>query len=127
MMDRIEELFKQGNNCCQIITTLLAEQSGFDPEEARSQLGATMCSTCGGTCSTLRGGTYCITKYCEENGISHERSRELVDTLYEQFRSKHGGILCKEIAKNDIMVCAGFVQSVIEMTGNIIEEAEKSA
>ena len=48
----------------------------------------------------------------------------MVDQLYEAFKEKHGGILCKEIAKNDLMVCAGFVDTVVELVGQLIEKAQ---
>ena len=116
------ELFKQGNNCCQIIVTMLAEECGIDADAAKAQLGKPMCDTCGGTCSTLRGGTYCIFAYCEQNGVDRDHGRELVNRLYEQFREKHGGILCKEIAKDDIHVCGSYVASVIDLTRALIEQ-----
>ena len=126
MEQDLMELFKQGNNCCQIITTLLAEECGFDAAEAKEKLGKTMCDTCGGTCSSLRGGTYCIYTYCEKNGLDRDHGKELVDQLYDRFREKHGGILCKEIAKNDIMVCGTYVATVVDLTRELIAK-EKAA
>lgn len=112
------ELFRQGYNCCQIITTYLADVCDFDADEAKDKLGV-MCSTCGGTCSTLRGGTYALSKYAESKGYDHDKTRAMVDEMYERFRAKHRGILCKEIAKNDIMVCAAFVDTVVKIVKDI--------
>ena len=126
MEQNMMELFEQGNNCCQIITQMLAEECGFDAEAAKEQLGKTMCDTCGGTCSSLRGGTWCIYTYCEQNGLEREHGRELVDQLYDQFHARHGGILCKEIAKDDIHVCGSYVASVIDLTRALIA-ADKAA
>ncbi len=120
MEQNIMELFQQGNNCCQIITSVLAEECGFDAEEAKAQLGKAMCQSCGGTCSALRGGTWCIFTYCEQNGLSRDQGREMADKLYEQFEEKHGGILCKDIAKSDIHVCGTYVASVIDLTRALI-------
>ena len=108
------ELFRQGYNCCQIITTYLADACGFDADEAKEKLGI-MCETCGGTCSTLRGGTYALSAYAKEKGYDHEKTRAMIDEMYDRFGEKHGGILCKEIVKNDIMVCATFVDTVVEI------------
>lgn len=116
-MDKLPEkteLFRQGYNCCQIISVYLADACCFDADEAKEKLGV-MCETCGGTCSTLRGGTYAFSAYAKGKGYDHEKTRAMVDKLYERFRAKHGGILCKEIAKNDIMVCATFVDTVVEI------------
>ena len=122
MEDKMMELFQQGNNCCQIITQMLAEECGFDAEAAKEQLGKTMCDTCGGTCSSLRGGTWCIYNYCEKNGLDREHGKALVDQLYDQFQARHGGILCKDIAKNDIKVCGTYVASVIALTKALIAQ-----
>jgi hypothetical protein len=115
------ELFEKGYNCCQIIAVYLAPVCGFDAEEIKESFNI-MCDTCGGTCSSLRGGTWCIYNYCEKNGLDREHGKELVDQLYDQFQARHGGILCKDIAKNDIMVCGTYVGSVIELTKALIAQ-----
>ena len=121
-MDRTEmitELFHSGNNCCRIITYFLAEPCGFDWEKAKDELSV-MCATCGGTCSSLRGGTYGIHSYAESNGYSNEKARELSDQLYDRFQEKHGGILCKELYSGNMMDCAKYVDSVIGITNEIL-------
>lgn len=125
-MEKMMELSQQGNNCCQIIACFLAEPCGFEWEKAREELSV-MCSTCGGTCSALRGGTYGLSMYGKQKGYGHEEIRKMSDRLYDQFEEKHGGILCKEISKNDMMVCAQYVKSVIELTQRIVEENEKAS
>jgi hypothetical protein len=115
------ELFQQGYNCCQIITVYLADVCGFDASEIKDSLNI-MCDTCGGTCSTLRGGAYCLRMYAKNKGWEREQANELVDKLFDAFREKHGGILCKEIAQNDMMVCAGFVDTVVELVKKIVAE-----
>ena len=117
------ELFEKGYNCCQIIAVYLAPVCGFDAEEIKDSFNI-MCDTCGGTCSTLRGGTYCLTAWAKQQGYDHDQTRALVDRLYDSFKEKHGGILCKEIAKNDLMVCAGFVDAVVELTKRLIAEGK---
>ena len=119
------ELFQKGYNCCQIIAVYLAPVCGFDAEEIKDSFNI-MCDTCGGTCSTLCGGTFCLTAWAKQQGYDHDQTRALVDRLYDAFKEKHGGILCKEIAKNDLMVCAGFVDTVVELTKQLIAE-EKTA
>ena len=115
------ELFQQGYNCCQIINCYLADVCGFDAAAVKDSFDL-MCDTCGGTCSTLRGGTYCLTAWAKKQGYDHDQTRALVDRLYEAFKEKHGGIFCKEIAKNDLMVCAGFVDTVVELVRQMIEK-----
>ena len=118
------ELFQQGYNCCQIIAVYLADECGFDASEIKDSLDI-MCDTCGGTCSTLRGGAYCLRMYGKSKGWEREQSNVLVDKLFDAFREKHGGILCKEIAQNDMMVCAGFVDTLVELVKTIIAEDQK--
>lgn len=118
------DLFQQGYNCCQIINYYLADVCGFDAAAVKDSFDL-MCDTCGGTCSTLRGGAYCLRMYAKNKGWEREQANELVDKLFDAFKKKHGGILCKEIAKNDLMVCAGFVDTVVELVRELVEQDKK--
>jgi hypothetical protein len=79
-----------------------------------------MCATCGGTCSSLRGGTYGINSYAENKGYSHVKAREMSDQLYDRFQEKHGGILHKDLYTGNMMECAKYLDSVISITMEII-------
>ncbi len=118
------ELFQQGYNCCQIINCYLADVCGFDAAAVKDSFDL-MCDTCGGTCSTLRGGAYCLRMYAKNKGYEREQANEMVDALFDAFQAKHGGILCREIAKNDLMVCAGFVDTVVELVKELVEQDRK--
>ncbi len=118
------ELFQQGYNCCQIINCYFADVCGFDAAAVKDSFDL-MCDTCGGTCSTLRGGAYCLRMYAKNKGYEREQANEMVDALFDAFQAKHGGILCREIAKNDLMVCAGFVDTVVELVKELVEQDRK--
>lgn len=124
-MQKMMELFQDGNNCCRIITYFLAEPCGFNWEEEKEELSV-MCATCGGTCSSLRGGTYGIHSYAERKGYSHEKAREMSEQLFDRFHDKHGAILCKDLFTGDMMECSKYVSSVIDLTEELIAAEQQT-
>lgn len=120
------ELFQQGYNCCQIISAYLSDLCGLYEADIKDSFDV-MCRTCGGTCSTLRGGSYFIRAYADKQGYGRDWAREKIDVLYDLFREKHGSILCKELSGADVMVCAAYVDTVVETVSEMLSSPVRAS
>ncbi len=100
--DQARETFAQGYNCAQAVFSTFAKELGLDKETAykiAASFGGGMRQ--GEVCGAITGALMAIGmqegNYDIEDKDSKEHIRQLTVEFFEEFREKHGQILCRDL------------------------------
>jgi C_GCAxxG_C_C family probable redox protein len=116
IMDRIEqavEKFDRGFSCAQALFSTYAPLFGLDEERAlkiATSFGggmARMADTCGAVTGAFMVLGLAFGRETVEDEAAKERTYELVMAFVEQFKKKHGTIVCRELLGFDMSIPEG--------------------
>src|SRR5690606_21662821 len=115
--DEAEKIFKSGFNCAQSVFVPFAREYKIDAEAAlklSTGFGAGMVYR-GETCGAVTGAMMAIGlvygRKMASDTASRDKTYELINRFYTEFKKMHGSIICKELLKTDISTEEGRKQA----------------
>lgn len=115
--DRAAACFSEGFNCAQAVLSTFGPRYGLDHVTA---LGVAGCfgagmARMGGTCGAVTGAMMAIgLKYGKiraDDNEARDRAYEHVKEFVEQFTTRHGSVVCRELLGCDVSTDAGYQEA----------------
>lgn len=127
--DALTHFENDGYNCSQSILSTYGVQFGLDQDLAlkmASGFGGGM-GRLGNTCGAVTGSIMVLgLKYRNRNANdieSKEKTYELVKTFIEEFITKNGSIICRELIGSDLITIEGREKAKTNLCPNFVRSA----
>ena len=108
VVERADSRFEEGFSCSQAVFCAWAEELGLDPETAlrvATAFGGGM-GRRGDTCGAVTGAFMAIGlkhgRVSADDGETRDRAYALVGRFVEEFESRHGSIVCRDMLGYDL-------------------------